>query len=199
MFEVACPEQQQTFPPLNHPIQIEGRISCQTSKPNGHLYILYTKTDVRSYDAFTARYGTLEVEVSASSIGEHTAVVPLQYELEERVLHSAIYEDRIDYLRRVGHEDGIELNKSSEDDFYLFIKATRSTRKASLVLTDSGNLRSVWKGDDGEHIGVQFHGGEIGSYVIFKRRSSAQKISRSCGKDTLDGVRRQIGVLDLLI
>ena len=99
----------------------------------------------------------------------------------------------------MGHEEGIELNKSSEDDFYLFIKATPSARKVSLVLTDSGNLRFVWKGDEGDHIGVQFHRGGIGSYVIFKRRPSAPEISRSYGKDTLDGVRKQISVFNLQI
>ena len=98
-----------------------------------------------------------------------------------------------------GMPRGSQLHKSSEDDFYLFIEVTHSARKASLVLTDSGNLSSVWKGDEPGHIGIQFHGGGIASYVIFKRRSSAQEISRSYGKDTLDGVRKQISVFDHLI
>ena len=199
MFEDAYPEQQQTFPPPNPPTWIGDRISCKTSEPPEQLCFLHTKTDVCSRDVSARLFLTLAVNTSADNVCVQTVVFPLPGELENRVIHSGIYEDRIDYLRRMGHEEGIELNKSSEDDFYLFIKATPNARKVSLVLTDSGNLRFVWKGDEGDHIGVQFHGGGIGSYVIFKRRPSAPEISRSYGKDTLDGVRKLISVFNLQI
>ena len=93
--------------------------------------------------------------------------------------------------------DGITLNALSAEEFYLFVKSAPYTRRASLVLIDNGNLRAAWRGDDGSHVGVQFHGEQSASYVIFKRRPSTSDVSRVSGKDTLDGVKRQIHVFGL--
>ena len=116
-----------------------------------------------------------------------------------RELQSVInaYQDRIKVLRREGEVDGITLNTPSEEDFYLFVKSAPYTRRASLVLIDNGNLRAVWRGDDGNHVGVQFRGGQSASYVIFKHRSSTADVSRVSGKDTLDGVKQQIHTFGL--
>ena len=200
MAEIILPEQQETLPSLNLPVPIEGRFSCQNSDAPEQLYIISRKLDPYPYDVDSGSPDPFKIDVLDSSTCTRVVVWPIPDELEERVIPSAsVYGDRIDYLRRVGHEDGIELIASSYDDFHLFIETTPHARKASLVLTDSGNLRAVWKGDDGDHIGIQFHGSGIGSYVIFKRRPSAPEISRSYGKDTLDGVRKQFSVFNLQI
>ena len=107
------------------------------------------------------------------------------------------YQDRIEALRCEGEVDGITLNASSEKDFYLFVKSAPYTRKASLVLIDNGNLRAVWRNDDGSHVGVQFRGEQSASYVIFKPRSSTPDVSRVSGTDTLEGVNGQIHALGL--
>ena len=107
------------------------------------------------------------------------------------------YAERVATLREYGEADGITLRAESEDAFLNFIKSNAYTRRASLVLLDNGNLRAVWKDDDGRHVGVQFRGGQAASYVIFKRRDHGAETSRVAGKDTLDGVRGQIRAFGL--
>ncbi len=107
------------------------------------------------------------------------------------------YEERVATLREYGEADGITLRAASEGAFLNFIKSNAYTRQASLVLLDNGNLRAVWKSDDGSHVGVQFRGGQAASYVIFKRRDHGAETSRVAGKDTLDGVRGQIRAFGL--
>ena len=107
------------------------------------------------------------------------------------------YRERIATLREHGQADGVTLRAESEAAFFDFIKANAYARKASLVLLDNGNLRAVWKDDDGGHVGVQFHGGRVASYVIFRRRDHGAAVSRVAGKDTLDGVRKQIRAFGL--
>lgn len=107
------------------------------------------------------------------------------------------YGERVAELREYGEADGITLREESEAAFSSFIKSNAYARRASLVLLDNGNLRAIWKADDGSHVGVQFHGGEVASYVIFKRRDRGADISRVAGTDTLDGVRGQIRAFGL--
>ena len=70
-------------------------------------------------------------------------------------------------------------------------------RKGNVVLMDNGNLRVVWKDDSGTHIGLQFLGGQVVQYVVFKRRAAASLVSRVAGRDSIDGMRRQIEAFDL--
>lgn len=107
------------------------------------------------------------------------------------------YGERVAELQEYGEADGITLRAESKAAFSSFIKSNAYARRASLVLLDNGNLRAVWKDDDGSHVGVQFHGGQVASYVIFKRRGHGADISRVAGKDTLDGVRGQIRAFGL--
>ena len=65
------------------------------------------------------------------------------------------------------------------------------------MLIDNGNLRAVWKGENGTHIGLQFLGSHAVQYVIFKWRAAAETISRVAGRDSFDGVKRQIKAFDL--
>ena len=116
--------------------------------------------------------------------------------LELQVVINA-YQERIKVLRCEGEMDGITLNTRSEEDFYLFVKSAPYTGRASLVLIDNGNLRAVWRGNDGSHCGVQFRGDQSASYVIFKCRSSRSDVSRVSGTDTLDGIKEQIHVFGL--
>ena len=123
--------------------------------------------------------------------------LPRFHELGELLAVINAYQDRIKVLRYEGKVDGITLNDRSEEDFYLFVKSAPYTRRASLVLIDNGNLRAVWRDDDGNHVGVQFRGGQSASYVIFKHRPPTADVSRVSGKDTLDGVKQQIHTFGL--
>jgi len=62
---------------------------------------------------------------------------------------------------------------------------------------DNGNLRAVWKDEQGAHLGLQFLGGGMVQYVIFKRRRQEQPVSRVSGCDSLEGLERQIDAFEL--
>ena len=109
------------------------------------------------------------------------------------------YLGRIEELRGYGAEDGIAVNAASEGDFWAFIGMMASARRAGLVLTDEGNLRAVWDDDhdDDHHLALQFLGGGMVQFVIFRRRSGEGKVARVAGRDTFDGIKRLIDAFDL--
>ncbi len=120
----------------------------------------------------------------------------LQRTQDASEVHHA-YRQRIDELSRRGIEEGISLSEASERDFWAFVGAPVTARRAGLVLMDNGNLRAVWKGDDGSHLGIHFLGGQSVRYVIFKRRLASTQISRVAGIDTFEGIKKQIRAFDL--
>lgn len=116
---------------------------------------------------------------------------------ERALADQQAYTERIAVLRAEAMLDGFLLSQESEEDFWTFIRSAPFVRKGGLVLMDNGNLRAVWKGDLGTHVGLQFLGSETVQYVIFKRRVGALQTSRVSGRDSFDGVRRQINAFDL--
>ena len=109
----------------------------------------------------------------------------------------ARYRERLAELREAAEEEDIERSEASERDFRAFVTDNPGWRKAALGLMDNGNLRAVWKDDDGSHLGLQFLGNQFGEYVIFKKRSSTTLVSRAAGVDTLDGIKAQVDAFDL--
>ena len=107
------------------------------------------------------------------------------------------YQARIDYLRREAALDGDQLNGNSEADFRKFVGSASDLRTGGLVLMDSGNLRAIWKDGEGSRLGLQFLGGGMVQYVVFKRRRPEQQISRVAGRDTFKGIWRQVDAFDL--
>lgn len=107
------------------------------------------------------------------------------------------YGQRIEILRDDGDLDGITVNKASVQDFWSFVESVPFASKAEIVLVDNGNLRAVWDGEDGSHLGFQFLGDHMVQYVIFRRRHGSGHVSRVAGRDTLEGVKRQVRNFDL--
>ncbi len=62
---------------------------------------------------------------------------------------------------------------------------------------DNGNLRAIWRDEREAHLGLQFLGGGMVQYVIFKRRENEQSISRVTGRDSLEGLERQFDAFEL--
>ena len=87
----------------------------------------------------------------------------------------AEYEARIEALRSMGASDGIDLRQRSLLDFARFIRNEPPVPKASLVLTDAGNVRAVWRGAGERQIGIQFLGGGTGSYVLLEPDPSSRE------------------------
>lgn len=107
------------------------------------------------------------------------------------------YMSRMKLLQNEAMHDGYGLNLSSEIDFRQFIRSRPNIRKGNLVLMDNGNLRAIWKDGQGSRLGFQFLGGRMVQYVIFKRRTHRQPISRVTGRDSLEGLERQIDAFEL--
>lgn len=117
---------------------------------------------------------------------------------QSKITHSQAYEERIQALRGYAAEDDdIEkVNEDSINDFWAFTKAVAFSRQAGLVLLDSGDLRAVWRANAGHHIGLRFMGNQEILYVIFKRGAEGRIAERAVGKDSFDGVVKQIKKLD---
>ena len=107
------------------------------------------------------------------------------------------YMSRIKLLQDEAAHDGYVLNLASEIDFGQFVRSAPEIRKGNLVLMDNGNLRAIWKDKHGARLGLQFLGGRMVQYVIFKRRKKEQPISRVTGRDSLEGLERQIDAFEL--
>ena len=125
----------------------------------------------------------------------------LRSELTEKVRQARVvqqeYRRRVETLRSEVALDSFWINEGSEKDFWAFMKLQPFVKKGLLAAVDNGNLRAVWKGEHGTHIGLQFLGNRKVQYVIFKRRTPGGEISRVAGYDTLDGVKRQIHAFNL--
>ena len=107
------------------------------------------------------------------------------------------YLSRMRLLKDEAVRDGYVLNLASEVDFRHFVLSTPDIRRGNLVLMDNGNLRAIWKDDNGTRLGLQFLGGKMVQYVIFRRRRKEQPISRATGRDSLEGFERQIHAFEL--
>lgn len=105
---------------------------------------------------------------------------------------------RIEELKGYAVEDEIKFNPASERDFWEFVESQPANRRASLVLSNAGNLKAVWKDADANHLSIQFLGNSQGEYIIFKRRENASKISRVVGIDSLEGILVQIASFDIV-
>ena len=107
------------------------------------------------------------------------------------------YASRIEVLKEQAEVDGYSLNRASRDAFFEFLKTNPLIKRGRLVLMENGNLRAVWKGEKEAHIGLQFINNRSIQYVIFTRREPQFPVSRVSGRDTLDGIKRQIEAFDL--
>ena len=107
------------------------------------------------------------------------------------------YLSRLKFLRDEAVHDGYVLNPASEIDFRDFARSAPGIRRGNLVLMDNGNLRAIWKDENGTRLGLQFLGGRMVQFVIFKRRKQGQPISRVSGRDSLRGLQRQIVAFEL--
>lgn len=107
------------------------------------------------------------------------------------------YMTRIEFLQAKALHEGYALNPASRIDFERFALGVPDVRQAKLVLLENGNLRAIWKNQKGTRLGLQFLGGGMAQYVIFKRREKDQPISRVAGRDTLEGLERQCAAFEL--
>ena len=140
---------------------------------------------IKETDSFIALFNSIQ------------AVEELKGETEKISDTISAYDDRIGVLKKQASLEGYSLNLASEIDFSSFFGKNPFLQLGHLFLLENGNLRAVWKGENGAHVGLQFLGNGFIQYVIFKQRDTALPVSRVCGRDTVDGIRRQIAAFDL--
>ena len=107
------------------------------------------------------------------------------------------YRARMKFLQDEAAHDGHVMNHASKIDFERFVRSAPDIRRGDLVLMDNGNLRAIWRDGRGTHLGLQFLGGRMVQYVIFKKRENEQSISRVTGRDSLEGLERQFDAFEL--
>lgn len=148
------------------------------------------------------------IDVSGSAPDKTTELFlfldPLEshdHEIESRAHRNretvASYKHRIKVLKEQAELDGYSLNVPSEAAFLEFVEKNPLIRRGRLVLMENGNLRAVWKDDNGAHLGLQFVDSRTVQYVIFKQRQPSAPVSRVTGRDTMEGISRQIAAFDL--
>ena len=116
----------------------------------------------------------------------------------DKIPHSiSAFQDRIEELQNEAELDGYSINAASRYSFWHFFKRNPLITRDRLVLMENGNLRAVWKGKNGAHIGLQFLDQSSVQYVIFKHRHPSLPVSRVYGRDTMEGILRQIHAFDL--
>jgi len=107
------------------------------------------------------------------------------------------YRARMQSLRDEAAQDGYVMNHASRIDFERFVRSAPNIRRGDLVLMDNGNLRAIWKDGQEAHLGLQFLGGGMVQYVIFRKRENEQSISRVAGRDSLERLERQVDAFEL--
>ena len=107
------------------------------------------------------------------------------------------YKKRIRILKEQAELDGYSLNQPSKAALLEFLEKNPLIRRGRLVLMENGNLRAVWQGENGAHIGLQFLNSRSIQYVIFKQRETSSPVSRVYGRDTMKGISKQIDAFDL--
>ena len=108
------------------------------------------------------------------------------------------YQERIHELAKYGAEEGTAINPESQEDFEAFIERRPRWRKGLNEMLNNGNLRAVWKDDAGNHLGLQFLGGQKPEYVIFRRRPNPGEKLREGGRDAFAGIDQRVEPPDLL-
>ncbi len=109
----------------------------------------------------------------------------------------ASYKARIEFLKDEAALDEIAFNNASRVDFHRFIKSKSNIRRGSLFLMSNGNLRIVWRGAQESRLGIEFLGGGMLQYLIFRRHHPEAHISRVAGRDTFAKVNEQIDRFEL--
>ena len=100
-------------------------------------------------------------------------------------------------MQEEARHEGYTLSHTSLYDFERFALGSNNVRRGGLVLLDNGNLRAIWRDEQGTRLGLQFLGGGRVQYVIFKRRIGERMVSRAAGRDSLEGLERQLAAFDM--
>jgi hypothetical protein len=121
-----------------------------------------------------------------SYLAEAAAKHELQYKIERQI------EDRLRELRVEAQIDGESVSEKSVSDLRQFAQSVGATKRPSIFLLDTGNIRALWRGSDGQQVGLQFLGDGRVQFVIFSWRTRPRMMMRVAGIDSLIETRARI-------
>ena len=172
---------------------VPGNEPAGIGRPWPQFDVVVRNTTIKTADAFSPRrFGGPAATAPRSFAWPH-----LRRETPQRRQKREAYEARIAFLQEEARQDGYTLNPASRRDFERFALGADEIRSGGLVLLDNGNLRALWRDGQGARLGLQFLGGGTVQYVIFKRRTGARSVSRVAGRDSLEGLERQLAAFDM--
>jgi len=103
---------------------------------------------------------------------------------------------RLIELESAADEAGIEKSAASETCLSAFMVNAAVSRMPIITLRPNGDLRAVWKNNDGEQVGIQFESTLKLDYVIFSKNSDGE-IEHHLGKSSEKSVLSFIHILGL--
>ena len=181
----------------------DGRLASTGQPTSSHRAVSLGSEPFRSSSATDESLANLDSEFQSphicSRVGTVDSELPNQFELADK--RWASYEERIRALTEESYTEGYFFHPVSLDAFWRFIGWFVSQYpdlvRGRIGLMENGNLRVIWKGDQGTHLGLQFLPDERIQYVIFIRFPGSDTISRLRGRDAVDGIRWRIEAFDL--
>jgi hypothetical protein len=102
----------------------------------------------------------------------------LQHSMENQI-DNRLVELRIDAL-----VDGEPFSEASALDLRQFVRSVGVTKRPGIFLLDNGNVRALWRGTDGQQVGLQFLGSGSVQFVIFSQRERPRMMMREAGVDS---------------
>ena len=188
-------------PDYNLVLDDDGSVLIWGTPPTTPHYLSYGK-DIAAGDVVEGSLsrGTYVGTGMSQVLGQVIYHTGLTSSPTKQVPHHIAYVDRIKELRvyAADDEDIETVNEDSIRDFWTFMGDMESAREAGLVLEDNGNLRAVWRDEAGHNVGLEFLGGGLILYVMFKPFTDGRKTVREADIASFEAVADRLRELGLL-
>jgi hypothetical protein len=99
---------------------------------------------------------------------------------------------RVAQLKKEGKTERLPWSAASEADFWMYVQDQPRLKEPLVFLTDSGNLRAVWRNEVHEQAAIEFRGYHVVHFVFFAARSQGTPMARSVGQDNLTRITTKI-------
>ena len=139
-----------------------------------------------------------DYEDSGELIRPHRSIA---YEFDQFQLNSLItflrFKNRIKLLSELARSEDYSMNSESASTFWHFFERISKLKYGRLFLLENGNLQATWNDDEENHVGLEFVNRQTIGFVIFRKRSSSEPVSRLSGIETMNGIENLISVYNL--
>ena len=88
--------------------------------------------------------------------------------------HREHYTQRIAHFRQQGELENISINSDSQSAFWQLLDRIPHARRAEIVLLDNGNLRTYWRNEIREYVGLELINDQSLRCLMYKRTQSGE-------------------------